>query len=67
MISPNVIGIGRPEWPRKTRDNTCERCDGRGYTRKTAPVVKTENKKLVTVSLGSGCPGCSGRGVIGER
>lgn len=44
----------------RVNPHTCPVCNGRGYTRKTAAVVK--DKK--TVALGSGCPRCLGTGVI---
>jgi len=57
-LSPNVVGIGRPKFQAKQSVAICTHCHGRGYTRKTAPVIK-DNK---TISLGSGCPKCLGTG-----
>ena len=44
----------------------CTRCDGLGYTKDAAPVVKNRgtalNPKFVTLSMGSGCTKCKGTG-----
>lgn len=53
-----VLGHGRPEFDYKQPVNICPRCDGKGYTRKTAPVIRDK----VTLALGSGCPSCRGMG-----
>jgi RecJ-like exonuclease len=46
----------------------CKRCKGRGYTKAEAPVVKDCGRKAspryVTLSLGSGCTECHGKGSI---
>jgi DnaJ-class molecular chaperone len=57
-----VLGHGRPDFsPQyKQPQNICERCEGRGYTRKTSAVIKGG----VTEALGSGCPGCKGVGKV---
>lgn len=55
-----VLGQGRVDYSLqyKQPEGVCTRCDGKGYTRKTAPVIK--NKQ--TVALGSGCVACKGTG-----
>lgn len=64
MLGYKVVGIGRPTFPRKQRDDICPKCRGFGYTDETAPVVTRVKKKLVTESLGSGCVACSGTGRV---
>lgn len=53
-----VVGHGRPDFSStyKQPEALCPRCDGKGYTRKTAPVIKDK----VTTAMGSGCPECKG-------
>ena len=52
---------------------TCKQCKGRGQTKRTRTEFHFVPKKLpdgkireqyVTDKLGSGCPGCHGRGVV---
>ncbi len=38
--------------------NECQECQGRGYTRATAPEMRNGE----TVAIGSGCPECFGTG-----
>lgn len=46
-------------------DRTCPRCRGVGYTAKESQeVVKEENGKFKTYSLGSGCSLCLGLGYL---
>jgi DnaJ-class molecular chaperone len=51
---------------KEIRTPLCNRCHGRGYTRKEAPIVKDNGPKAknryVTTALGSGCTKCLGTG-----
>lgn len=46
----------------------CSRCNGKGYTRKEAPIVKDKGEgakpRFVTLALGSGCTKCHGTGKV---
>ena len=50
---------------RKINLNTCPDCKGSGHTEATAPVVEKHKKapRHRTVSIGSGCLRCRGKGV----
>jgi DnaJ-class molecular chaperone len=60
MAKGDIMGHGRPDFSHtyKQPEGLCERCDGRGYTRKTSPIIKQGK----TVALGSGCTSCRGTG-----